>query len=109
LRKCERCEQVKETRSEICFECADSVAHAVAHCTVLGHLNEALANARMCQWEFVLYDLHWAWARFTRTGDYARDGMFDRTQPCWRDSNCRRIAASILLCGPTILENLLDF
>lgn len=81
---CLFCGVDEELRLGCCWDCANSGEMRAAKRTVAQHLAKAIDNLRRCRWFNAKCDLRWAWERFTRTGDYATNGYFDKHQPDWR-------------------------
>ncbi len=81
--KCGGCGQMLELRLGFCFDCSSRGEERAAKRTVAEHLKQARANLAKGSpnWRF---DLHWAWERFTQTGDYAPGGYFDKFGIHWR-------------------------
>jgi hypothetical protein len=73
---CKGCKSDTELRLGFCFDCASRGEQRAAQRTVLQHVAKALHNARINRWNYVRYDLTWAWQRLTHTGDYAKRGYF---------------------------------
>lgn len=74
---CKGCGSNTELRLGFCFVCASKGEQRSAQRTVRQHLRKAMHNARIKRWDYVRYDLSWAWQRLTRTGDYAKRGYFE--------------------------------
>lgn len=83
LSVCRGCKREEELRLGYCFDCASKGEERAAKRTVIGHIKKAWENYRAGSrnWR---YDLKWAWERATRTGDYKRNGYFDREGINWR-------------------------
>jgi hypothetical protein len=75
---------VDDVRFDACFDCASTGEERAAKRTTLQHLAKFWENIRHGNYEYSRYDLSWAWQRLTRTGDYARGGVFDREGYDWR-------------------------
>lgn len=73
---CKGCGRNTELRLGFCFDCASRGEVRAAQRTVVQHLRKALQNAKIKRWDYVRYDLRWAWERLTRTGDYGKRGYF---------------------------------
>ena len=82
--KCIFCGRHEELRMGVCFDCAMSGESKSAKRTVLGHLKQSLKNIKRRRWDYVRYDLTWAFQRLTRSGDYATGGYFDQQGHEWR-------------------------
>lgn len=82
--KCNGCGADDEVRLGFCFDCANAGEVRAAKMSVLQHLSKAITNARRGAWWNAKIDVKWAYERLTRTGDYRRDGYFDKMGIDWR-------------------------
>lgn len=76
--KCFRCGADDELRFGCCWDCATAGETRAAKRTVVQHLGCMFSNLRKRNGN-AKYDMKWAWARLTKTGDYAPGGYFERS------------------------------
>ena len=72
---CHGCGKDEELRLGFCFDCASAGEERAARRTVLQHLAKGFRHLWIGS-DNARFDFRWAWERFTRTGDYARNGEF---------------------------------
>ena len=81
---CRICNNQEELQLGICFDCAFQGEERAARRTVFQHLRKAFFNLRHSYFQYVRFDLTWAWQRLTRAGDYTKNGYFDQQRISWR-------------------------
>ncbi len=87
MSKCNICNKEKDLRFGYCLSCAMSGEERSAKRTVIQHLKRAWINFKAKRYEYLGYDLRWAWQRFSRTGDYETGGYFDSEGHDWRNDD----------------------
>jgi hypothetical protein len=81
---CNGCGRNDDLRLGYCFSCATEAEVRVAKRSTLRHIFNGLRNLASLNFTYAKYDLQWAFERFTRTGDYKKDGYFDSQNIPWR-------------------------
>lgn len=81
---CDGCGLIRELRYGYCFDCANNGEERAAKRTVIQHLKKCFEHIKSMDFELAKYDFTWAVMRATRTGDYSKDGYFDKQGHQWR-------------------------
>jgi len=76
--RCKRCGCYDDLRMGTCFDCADAAERRAAQRSAGQHIGMGFRLLREARWTSARICFLWAWERWTRTGDYAPGGVFER-------------------------------